>query len=403
MTIRIKRCSIWMLFFAVFMIRPYYVTLYAQLNMIWAYSTLFCAVITSCMVLNHCRLRKETTIIALFCATYLLATLSQTPKSLASAVSSIAQIVLPYNMGILLMNGTKRPSLEKNVSFVFSCYLYADALCTFLHVSERLFGLPKELTLLGYDNYAAFNVLAMLAVKFAIDEKQNNGKITIENILCYSVCCAGKILTGSVAACISLFAFAVIKLVLRHDKNVTRKCRPNKVIFLLMALFILVYYFKIYQVFAALLLELGKGSDLNSRTIIWNKVLHHIMDIPLILIGKGHYTEEEFRAFFEFPYGFNATHPHNIILCILVDTGAIGLMLYCKWLSKVIVNKAVVKVSWYKTLLIGLICYLFQGFWDYYTFLSGFYILLGTTISYGTLLSESNAQSSANIKELHAR
>ncbi len=384
MAFRIKKSNIWIFCFAVLMIRPYYVTLNTQINMVWAYCTFVCAVITSFIVLNNKKLRSEVTIIAFFSTIYLLATIIQNPGSVMSAVSSIAQIVLPYNMGVLLINHAKRPLLEKNISLVCSLYIYIDAFCTFLHVSEKVLHQPMELTFLGYDNYAAFNILAMMVVKFAIDERNHAGKLTNEDYLCYLVCCAGQLVTGSVAACISLFAFAFIKFVSQHYKRLIRGLRPIKVVVLLIALFIAVYYFKIYKLFSAILLELGKGSDLNSRTIIWSKVLHHIADIPLI--GKGYYSVEDFRKFFEFPYGFNATHPHNIILCILVDTGLLGLIVYCRWLTKVTVNKEVLSLGWYRTLLIGLACYLFQGFWDFYTLLSGFYILLAVTISYGKIV-----------------
>lgn len=392
MAYRIKKSDIWMFWFAVFMIRPYYVTLNTQINMVWAYCTLVCAAITSFIVLNNKKLRCEAEIIGFFSAIYLLATIIQNPSSIMSAVSTIAQIVLPYNMGVLLISDAKRPSLEKNISLVCTLYIYVDAFCTFLHVSEKVLHQPMELTFLGYDNYAAFNILAMMVVKFAIDERNHEGKLTNEDYLCYLVCCAGKLVTGSVAACISLFAFAFIKFVSLHYKRLIRCLRPMKIVVFLVGLFVVVYYFKVYRLFSAILVALGKGSDLNSRTIIWSKVLHHIADIPII--GNGYYSVEDFRIFFEFPYGFNVTHPHNIILCILVDTGLLGLIVYCRWLTKVSVNKKVLSFGWYRTLLIGLVCYLLQGFWDFYTLLSGFYILLAVTISYGKLLNRVSTECS---------
>lgn len=147
MAYRIKKSDIWMFCFSVFMIRPYYVTLNTQINMVWAYCTLVCATITSFIVLNNKKLRCEAEIIGFFSAIYLLATTIQNPSSIMSAVSTIAQIVLPYNMGVLLISDAKRPSLEKNISLVCTLYIYVDAFCTFLHVSEKVLHQPMETSL----------------------------------------------------------------------------------------------------------------------------------------------------------------------------------------------------------------------------------------------------------------
>lgn len=394
---KIKKNELLILLFLILMIRPYYIQLFESINRIWAYMTFVCAIYSLILVI----LKKKTRYIiaeAVFFGIYLLATLFSHPENLMSAASVVGQAVLGYHIGILALSKSYRGCVERMVPKVFSIYLYLDVLSVVLGISTRVFHAESNMTLLGYDNYAAFCVLPMLSVKMGFSLK-NKGKLSREDWFCWAACTAAKIITLSYAASIIMIMFAIIFLMVSKWGKLKRFLNVRNAIILIVVLFVGIYSFNIQRYLAALLIASGKGIELNSRTTIWRFVVKSIFKVPII--GLGYHTAQDFLNFFKFPAGWTSTtHAHNILLDLIVQTGILGLITYINILRELKVGKVLLKNRWYQIFMIGILCYLILGFFDFYFYLSPFWLLIALTKSEAILEQQSFAMKMTETKEL---
>ena len=378
---KVKKSDILILLFSIMMIRPYYIQLNDRLNRVWAYITLILAVYSLVIII----LRKKTRYIiaeAVFFGIYIIATFLSYPNNLLSAVSIVGQAALGYNIGVLLLTKHYHDSVERIVPKVFTAYLYLDALSVVLGISTRVLHVQRTMTLLGYDNYAAFYVLPMLAVKMGLSLKKK-GRLSREDWICWGACTLTKILTASYAASLILILFAVIILMVDKGKNLRKLLNVKNAVVFVVLLFVGIYFFNIQNIIAGLLTSAGKGVELNSRTVIWRNVIRNFRKIPLVGIGNN--TPDEFLAFFGFPFGWSATHAHNIILDLMIQTGILGILTYINILRELRVEKVLMKNRWYQIFIIGIICYIILGFFDFYFYLSAFWLLISLTKSEAVL------------------
>lgn len=374
---KVRRGDLLILLFSIMMIRPYYIQLYEQINRVWAYSTLILALFSLLLIILKKRV-KHVLAEALFLVIYIIGTLFSYPTNILSAISIVGQASLGYNIGILSLTKEYHYSVEKVVPRVFSVYLYLDALSVFLGISTNILHVQGTMTLLGYDNYAAFYVLPMLAVKLGLSYK-NKGHLSKEDWLCWGGCTLAKIITASYAASLVLILFAVLYCMANKRKSIRKKVSIRNALLLVVLLFIGIYFFNIQYVIARFLVFVGKGVELNSRTVIWRYVMNNISMIPLV--GLGNNTPEEFLSFFNFPYGWTATHAHNIILDLIIQTGIFGVIAYLNVLRELKIKCMPMRNKWYEIYIIGIVCYIILGLFDFYFYLPAFWLLVSLTKS----------------------
>lgn len=396
MRLRIKLSELLISAMTVFMIRPYYIQINEILNSIWAYITVVFFIVSIYLIFKF-KYQKNIYLVSIFFGVYFLATLLHNKENIFSCISTIAQAALAYNIGILYLNKTYRRAITKIVPIISSVYLYADALSVFFQISSRVLHIESTMTLLGYDNYAAFYILPLITIKlfFCI---QKNGKITLENWICTILCIASKGFTQSYAAVLSFVLLIVLFILLNRFKNIRKMINIKNGIVFILVMFILVYFFEIQNIISAFLLSSGKGLTLNSRTIIWNYVVPRLDQLPLI--GLGYLDSQYFLNYFEFPYGFVATHAHNILLDVTIQTGFIGLVVYIVILCDIKFYKKLLVYKHYRIMWIGLICYLILGFFDSYPFLSSFYLAISLLKQYTFLEKRFYQNKKIKIKSL---
>lgn len=369
---KIKIVDMLVLLFAVFMIRPYYIQILVLPNKIWAYLSLLLSLVSSIIVMQQRRLNRLIGVL-LFFGIYIAATLLFDYNNLPSAISLISQAILGYNTGVLYTTKKYKESVELVVPKVFSLYLYLDCVVVFFNISTRVFGFKNTITFLGYDNYAAFYILPMMAVIMGLSFKKN-GKLLYKDWILWCMCTISKIWTRSYAACIVFIIYIFLIFIVFRIKGLSRIVTVKNALIVVTLLFIGVYFFSIQSVLSDILIAMGKGVELNSRTIIWEGIINGASNVSLI--GLGNHTAEQFIAFFGFPFGWGATHAHNILLDLFVQTGIVGLILFVRIINVPRSKNKMIKNKWFRIIVIGLVCYIFLGFFDFYFYIPSFWLLV---------------------------
>ena len=214
----------------------------------------------------------------------------------------------------------------------------------------------------------------MIGIKFSLDYVRRK-KINLEDLIFYSCSLIGKILTGSYTAMFAIALFPIFVYIFLNIKYIRRWLNIKSFAVAIVLLFVGVYFFNIQNVLSHLLSSMGKGVTLNSRTVIWRFVLKGIFKVPIY--GLGNITADYFMDFFGFPYGYNATHAHFLLLDLIVQTGIIGLIAFLGMLFSIRLKNTYFKdfslIYAYTSLLSLLILCMF----DSYPFLSMPYFLVG--------------------------
>lgn len=361
---------------AVFIIRPYYVQLQSLLNLMWAYTTLVLALICFAKARKYGNFKKDK-FFYIFILLYLIATGYSSKENIMSAISNVAQITLAYNLGRLYKNVNYRKYIIKNVSIIISTFVYIDFLTIILGISSRYLQLDSTISFLGYDNYAAFYIIPLIGVKLLLDYLKKN-KLSKEDMFFYLICVLGKIITQSYAALIALILIPVWIYILNYNKKLRNIFNVRNIIYVVIFLFIGIYFFNIQYLFSDLLGFLGKGVTLNSRTVIWKHVLSNIEKIPLW--GLGCIDAEFFMEFFGFPYGYNATHAHFLLLDLIIQTGVLGVLVYLRMLFNIKFKTIYMRNYGYNYAVACVLSFVLLSFFDSYPFVSTIYLLISLII-----------------------
>lgn len=370
---KINKKSIFVTICVIFMVRPYYVQLSKSINLIWALITLIIAFLCIVKIFKYRNIKSDK-FFYLFICVYLLATLLNCRENMASAISNCAQVTLAYCLGRLYKSNVYKRKMAKCVPIVISVYIYIDFITIILGVSEKFMGMESSISFLGYDNYAAFYIVPMIGIKFSLDYARNN-KLNLEDWIFY--CCAlfGKIFTRSYTAIAAIALIPIFTYTFSHKKDIRRCLNLKNLVAVIALLFVGVYFFNIQNVMAHLLSSLGKGITLNSRTVIWEFVLSGVFRIPIY--GLGNITADYFMAFFGFPYGYNATHAHYLLLDLIVQTGIIGLIAFLGMLFSIRFKSTYFKDFSLLYVYTSLLSFLILCMFDSYPFLSMPYFAIG--------------------------
>lgn len=358
---------------AILMVRPYYVQLSKPINLLWAVITLIMAFLCVVNIFKYRNVKSDKFFFVFICV-YLMATLLNCRENYISAISSCAQVSLAYCLGRLYESNAYKRKIAKCVPTVISIYIYIDFITIILGFSEKVFGMESSISFLGYDNYAAFYIVPMIGIKFSLDYVRKN-KLNLEDWIFYGCSLLGKILTGSYTAMVAIAVIPIFAYTFSHLKDIRRCLNVKNFVVAISLLFIGVYFFNIQNVLSHLLSLMGKGITLNSRTVIWKFVLSGIFRVPIY--GLGNITAEYFMDFFGFPYGYNATHAHFLLLDLIVQTGIIGLIAFLGMLFGIRFKRTYFKNFSLIYVYTSLLSFLMLCMFDSYPFLSMPYFAIG--------------------------
>lgn len=380
MNYKIKISQLRLFCLCVFVVRPYYVQIIPMLNSLWIAATIACLLWSSYAVVKH-RLFRYVKTYALFLAILIFSTFFNHMANVGSAISSAIQVLLACNIGLMILTSNKQPTSSlRCIRNVFVAYLAADAVAGILNVSSLL-GLSDTLTLLGYDNYAIYNIIPMLAVVAGVDFYLYK-KLSKGATLLWLLCLVYKIVTVSINACMMLLIYGFIMFIGVHIRGFRKLISIKNAVIFTVAAFVGVYFFKIQELFVSLLVSMGKGTTLGFRTVIWARA------VPAILkqfwFGYGYLNAGEFQPLVGLSsvWDTEANHCHNLFLEIIFTTGIIGFIVFVMAMRKNLrtIQRANMMLP-LTPMVVGMIVYFLMGFLDGYPYTVAFYVMMSLATS----------------------
>lgn len=371
-------------FMCIFMIRPYYVQINENLNLIWGITT--CAfMLISTIILFTNRKKNNLFWIVLFSIVYIFATFFNERHNLFGSISTVAQILLPFNLGLFLSINKYKEDIVKIVPKIAAIYIYLDSLLGILGISEKILGMNNSMTFLGYDNYAIYVLLPLITVKWGLGYYRN-GKLEISDWICWGLPLFYKITTLSTNAIIGLVLMPIIYCISKNIRILRKLIRPQNAIIILIILLIAVLGFGVQEIFEGLMIKIGKGTTLGFRTVIWNHVALVLPKIPFW--GFGQIDDGSFQNIVGLSpvWDTQANHAHNLIFDIWFSTGILGLIFYTLMLWSCLKHsRKLINIVEYRILIIGLIVYFLMGFLDGYPYIPSFYLLISIIYSFSII------------------
>ena len=113
--VTISPAQIVLFLMCLFVVRPYYIQITPFANEIWAYLTIVFT-LASCVLVFVAKRHKHILVVLLFAIVYILATFLNQSENTLSAVSTVCQMVLGFNIGILAFCGNQ---IEKKVNIIY--------------------------------------------------------------------------------------------------------------------------------------------------------------------------------------------------------------------------------------------------------------------------------------------
>ena len=383
---KINNKNFFIILCAIFMIRPYYVQLCKTINLIWAVMTLILSVLCCIRTQKYESVKKDK-FFYIFICTYLIATLINCEKNIMSAISNSAQITLAYSLGRLFENNRYKQKIIRYTPMIFSIYIYLDFMSILFDFSKKIWNIESSISFLGYDNYAAFYIVPIIGIKFSLDYMKKN-RLNWEDWTFYFCCLFSKVLTKSYTATFAIILIPVFAFMIMHARLIRKLFNVKGFAVLILLLFDGIYFFNIQNVFSHLLSMAGKGITLNSRTVIWKFVLSHIFNVPIY--GLGNITDDYFMTFFDFPYGYIATHAHFLYLDLIIQTGVIGSIAYLGMLFSIRLKKVYLRKEVLIYPFVCLLSFLVLSMFDAYLFVATPYFLIGYLTSLTWKLEREN-------------
>ncbi|MDC7286886.1 O-antigen ligase family protein [Blautia schinkii] len=313
---------------------------------------------------------REIIMLFAFCGLYIIVTLFNFNNQVLGAMSECCRILIVPIFLYLLYDMNEKQYL-RNVGYIrktFLLILTIDFLVTFYSVLFKPLFVGGEMSIMGYANYATFMIMPMCVVVLYASTVVN-GRIHFLDIAVLILEMISKIVVHSTTAVIAFAIFLLIFLCSRYYQKILKILSP-KFFFCVLALFMIgIVFFQIQNLFLPIFTMLGKDPTLSYRTVIWNKTVNAIIQNPLF--GYGKLSGDQYKTIvgFSLIWDTQASHPHNLILDIVMSTGITGLTIYITYMFKCIRRIKSVDLNKGRNLLaIGLICYFILGFADgYYT------------------------------------
>lgn len=313
---------------------------------------------------------RETVILFAFCGLYIVVTLINYYNQVLGAMSECCRmLIVPIFLYMLHDMSEKR--YIRNVGYIrktFLLILTIDFLVTFYSALFKPLFVDGEMSIMGYANYATFMIIPMCTVVLYASTVIY-GRIHFFDITVLILEMISKIVVDSTTAVIAFAIFLLILLCTRYYKKILKILSP-KFFFCVIALFMVsIVFFQIQNLFLPIFVMLGKDPTLSYRTVIWNKTMNAIIQNPLF--GYGKLSGDQYKTIvgFSLIWDTEASHPHNLILDIVMCTGIVGLAIYIFYMFKCIRRIKSIDLNRGRNILaIGLICYFILGFADgYYT------------------------------------
>ena len=355
-------------------LRPYYVQVNPVLNDIWKYGMASFAVVSIIQVFLINRM-KNTSCLYLFCVSYLIGTIHADNGDISGAFSYCAQIILANNVGIILKHCNSRRALSLISSLIALC-IYFDCILGALQL-PILLGKDNVYTLWGYDNYAAYVLLPLIAAKCGIDY-YIHGKLVFNDYCCVILMIIYKLYTLSLNAIVFFSMYFVLLVVIKNYDLLIKRLKLWHVLAANILLITLIVKFEVYKKFEEVLKYLGKGNNFGYRADFWKRTVRILLETPVF--GYGKYQ----GSFFATLIGYNpiyylaTTHAHNFILDLWLQTGIVGMSLYYLYVYKCLRGVTIKPASLSeRIILLGIIVYYLMGLVDAYPFISTSYFLLG--------------------------
>lgn len=362
---------------AIFMIRPYYIQINSTLNSIWAYGALLVSLIFFISVIKEKDYPKNC---LFFCIVYIFATLLYRNNNILGAVSESAQILLAYNLIFYIKDRSEVYLMD--IRKVFISYIFIDIIFGALKISTVNLGLYKQITFLGYDNYAAYSIVCMIVIIWSIDMLHYN-KLTQAARLCWGGALAYKIMTDSINAIVILILLMMLYLIFMYCKKVRQFFSIQTILIVMLVVFILLYKFDLYNVIVSMITGRESYSTLNFRTVIWHKLVPCLYKIPLW--GYGKVEDGIFQNIIGLSsiWDVQANHGHNLFLDIWFSSGIIGILIYLRIIYDGMKNVKLSNMNKPMMMIwLGIIVYLLMGFLDGYPYTSVSYFMFALSYYY---------------------
>ena len=241
--------------------------------------------------------------------------------------------------------------------------------------------------LLGPDNYSAFFMIPMITIILFYDTTKTNGKVSKLGWSVLIIYTLTNIYMKSMTAAAVGAIYIILILIYKKNMKFLEYLSLKNLLLVFMLLLILIIVFDIQNIFSMLLENfLGKGTTLNSRTIIWDLSLEQIKNN--IFFGCGDFSNYDL---FQNYVLYGTTHAHNMLLELLLRTGLIGTICYLHFLYYTIERKfkQLCASSGY-ILVIGMVAFIVLSFMDFYINIPMFYCLIILIYYQENILKKSN-------------
>lgn len=255
--------------------------------------------------------------------------------------------------------------------------LYANFVLLILFPNGIFIGHTMDLVVrynfLGMDNQCASIVIPLGAIMLAYDFFYKRKKLLLADALV--IVCTLLFLWVATAIVGALVFIALVMLRIFFNKNFNLK----EGIICSFILFILVVYFKIYNLMSFLIVNiLGKTLGLSGRVELWDSATKTWLEYPVL--GHG-IQNSELLVYFTIMKDYR--HAHNEYLQLLINGGLIFFVLFFCLLF-VVAKKADFYIHRIDVFLMcsGITVYLIMCIGDVYGHLVGLYILLSTVYYY---------------------
>lgn len=357
------------------LIKPDAVTWFPLIDLCWDFGVLGVFLVYTPYSLFKKRIAKSDCILALFCILYCGCTFFTAQENTLGAISSCIRIWLGFSC-IKYLIGSKDYCTVGAVAVVFSVGLYLDFM---LFITNYAFGFLRDprFSLFGYDNYAIFAIIPMLALVFFVSFIKH-GFYSLNAVLLLVLMLVEKIMTGAATAIVVLGLLAVAFYFIKYRPTMKNLFNHKTGLAVLLSLSMLIIVFHAQELFASFFEMFGKDATLSGRTFIWDGALRAISDN--VVFGHGRTTGEMFLVLAQLPlYEASWGHTHNGVLELLYSVGLVGTLFYFAFLISVFkgMQSDEKKYIWGKEILFaGVFAYAILMFTDSYIFLVPFYILL---------------------------
>lgn len=239
---------------------------------------------------------------------------------------------------------------------------------------------------LGLDNQIAPYMIGAIGL-IIVNSLYKYNKLRITSIIMVIICILNAIQIWSVTLLVGISIFFIFYLVINRNQISNKILSPKSYILFSILTFILIYYFRIQELFLNLLNKFEKNTTLSGRDMIWSQSIDMIKQ--KLILGYGVQKSDSIVYFIQNNDYRNA---HNLFLQIILICGLTGFILFLNTIYKSC--KELGEYDRYKIVscLSALIfTFMFIGLTEYYSNLYTFYIILTISSNIKSIMN-SNAK-----------